>query len=340
MSKVMLIAVDLAKEVFELNGVDAHGKTVFQKSLKRSELAAFMAQQPCCRVVMEACGSAHYWGRLFAKQGHTSQLIAAQFVKPFKNTKQKNDRVDAEAIAEAASRPRMRYVGVKNLVQQDLQSLHRIRQQLIHNRTQISNQIRGLLAEYGVIMDKGITKFKSQFALVLEEDSELTPAIRTATKSLFEVFERLEDEQSKVEEQIKALVRDNDDYKRLVDVPGVGPWGASLFMASAGNVGAFKNGRQLAAWAGLVPRQFSSGGQAKLGSITKSGDVALRTMLIQGARSAIISAMKRQKTDPMSQWILKLQREKGFNKAAVAVANKNVRVMWHLLKNKEEYRAS
>jgi transposase len=267
-------------------------------------------------------------------------LIAAQFVKPYKKTKQKNDRVDAQAITEAAQRPEMRYVGVKTIFQQDLQSLHRIRQQLISSRTQISNQIRGLLAEYGVVMDKSIEKFKAQFSAVLEEDSELTPVLREASLSLYELFKKIEEEQGKVERQIHNLVRENDDYQRLTKIPGVGPWSASLFLASAGNVGAFKNGRQLAAWAGLVPKQHSSGGQQRLGSITKAGDGPLRTMLVHGARSAILAAIKKQKTDPTSQWILKLHQSKGFNKTAVAVANKNVRVMWHLLKYKEEYRAS
>lgn len=340
MKRITLIAIDLAKEVFEVNGMDELGRTVLRKTLKRLELLEFMANQPKCRVVMEACGGAHHWARVFSKQGHEPQLIAAQFVKPFKNTKQKNDRVDAQAIAEAGSRPNMRYVGVKNLFQQDLQSLHRIRQQLIGNKTQICNQIRGLFAEYGVVMDKGVAKFKSQFPVALEEDSELTPAIREAASSMFEVFRRFEEEQVKIEAKIQSLVKESDDYKRLVEVPGVGPWSATLFMASAGNVGAFKNGRQLAAWAGLVPRQRSSGGQEKLGSITKAGDAPLRAMLIHGARSTILAAIRKQKTDPLSQWILRLHKTKGFNKTAVAVANKNVRVMWHLLKYKEDYQAS
>ncbi len=340
MKRITLVGIDLAKEVFELNGVDELGKTVLRKTLKRAELAPFLANFPSCRIVMEACGGAHHWARKFTAQGHHAQLIAAQFVKPFKTTKQKNDRVDAQAIVEAASRPSMRYVGTKNLFQQDLQSLHRIRQQLINNRTQISNQIRGLFAEYGVVMDEGLTKFKSQFPTALEEDSELTPIMREAGRSLYELFSKFEEEQSKVEEQIKSLVKDNEDYKRLVEVPGVGPWSASLFLGTAGNVGAFKNGRQLSAWAGLVPRQFSSGGQERLGKITKAGDAPLRVMLIHGARSVILAAIRKQKTDPYSQWILQLHKTKGFNKTAVAVANKNVRVMWHLLKYQEAYRVA
>lgn len=340
MKRITVIGIDLAKEVFELNGADEYGKTLLRKTLKRVELAPFMANMPTCRVVMEACGGGHHWARKFTAQGHEVQLIAAQFVKPFKTTKQKNDRVDAQAIVEAASRPSMRYVGIKNLFQQDLQSLHRVRQQLINNRTQISNQIRGLFAEYGVVMEEGLSKFKSQFPIALEEESELTPALREVGRSLFELFSKFEDEQDKVEMQIKGLVKENDDYKRLIEVPGVGPWSASLFLASAGNVGAFKNGRQLAAWAGLVPKQHSSGGQERLGRITKAGDAPLRVMLIHGARSVILAAIRKQKTDPLSQWILQLHKSKGFNKTAVAVANKNVRVMWHLLKYQEVYRTA
>ena len=340
MKRITLLGIDLAKEVFELNGVDGLGNTLLKRTLKRSELAIFMANLPACRVVMEACGGSHYWARKFSAQGHDVQLIAAQFVKPFKTTSQKNDRVDAQAIVEAGSRPSMRYIGIKNLFQQDLQSLHRIRQQLINNRTQISNQIRGLFAEYGVVMDEGVSKFRSQFPIAIEEDSELTSTLREVGRSLFELFCKFEDEQKKIEAKIKSLVRENDDYKRLIEVPGVGPWGASLFLASAGNVGAFKNGRQLAAWAGLVPKQHSSGGHERLGGITKAGDAPLRVMLIHGARSAVLAAIRKQKTDPLSQWILKLHSKKGFNKTAVAVANKNVRIMWHLLKHQEAYKTA
>lgn len=339
MKRVTLLGIDLAKEVFELNGVDEFGVTILRKTLKRNELGLFMANLPPCRVVMEACGGAHFWARKFIIQGHNAQLIAAQFVKPFKKSRQKNDRVDAQAIVEAASRPSMRFVGVKNLFQQDLQSLHRVRQQLIDSRIQVSNQIRGLFAEYGVVMSEGAAKFRVQLPEVLEEDSELTPTIREVGRSMYELFKRIEVQREEIEGRIKEIAKQNEGYRRLIEVPGVGPWSASLFLASAGNVGAFKNGRQASAWMGLVPRQCSSGGQERLGRITKAGDGPLRVMMIHGARSVILAALRKQKTDPLSEWVLKLYKAKGFNKAAVAVANKNVRIMWHLLKYEESYRA-
>jgi transposase len=340
MRSITLVGIDLAKEVFELNGVDKDGRTVFRRTLKRSELVEFMANLPACRVVTEACGGSHYWGRLFASQGHEAKLIAAQFVKPFKQSRQKNDSVDAQAIVEAASRPKMKYVSVKNLYQQDLQSLHRVRQQLVQIRTQISNQIRGLLMEYGVVLDEGVAQFKKQFHEAIESENELTPTVREVTRSMYELFERVSLEQDQIEEKLKAYVKSNDDIKRLMAVPGVGFLTASLFLASVGNPTVFKNGRHLAAWLGVVPRQNSSGGKERLGMITKTGDCALRTMLIQGARSAMIAAVRKQKTDPLSEWILKLKQKKGWNRTAVALANRNARVMWHLVRYKENYKTA
>lgn len=340
MERVTLVGIDLAKEVFALHGVDAQGRTVFRRTLKRKELAPFMAKLPPCRVVSEACGGAHYWGRLFRSQGHETKLIAAQFVKPFKQTRQKNDDVDAEAITEAASRPKMKYVAVKNLQQQDLQSLHRIRQQLISVRVQTSNQIRGLLMEYGVVLDKSVNKFKEQFLEALESENELTPAIREATRSLFELFKKMLAEEEKIESKLKEYIKESEDVKRLMEVPGVGFLTASLFVASVGDASVFKNGRHLSAWLGLVPLQSSSGGKEKLGKITKTGDCPLRTMIIQGSRAALMAAIKKQKTDPKSEWILKLKEAKGWNVAAVALANRNARVMWHLLKYKENYKTA
>lgn len=341
MKTITLVGIDLAKEVFEIHGVDSVGRTRVKKTVKRRELASFTAQLAPCRIVMESCGGAHYWARLFSLQGHQAQLIAAQNVKPFKKSRQKNDQIDAEAIVEAGSRPRMRYVAVKTLHQQDIQSLHRNRQQLITMRTQVSNQIRGLLMEYGVVISKGVERMKIEFAEIIENaESELTPVVRQLVSTSYELFKDLMKRQVDIEKILKELMKENEDYQRLTGIPGVGPHGASMFIASVGDPNVFKNGRHLAAWIGLVPCQHSSGGKEQLGRITKAGDQHLRAMLIHGARSLLLATIKKQGKDPRSEWILRLHREKGWNKTAVAIANRNVRVMWHLFKYKEEYKAA
>jgi transposase len=334
-----IIGVDLAKNVFQLHGVDERGKTVMKKRLKRSEMAEFFAQQPSCRVVMEACGGANHWGRMLANQGHEPQLIAAQYVKAFKKTVQKNDRNDAEAIVEAALRPSMKYVAVKTLVNQDLQSLHRVRQLLIATRVMLSNQIRGLLMEYGVVMEKSFAKFKLQLPEVLEDAStELTPLVRELVSSQNNLLKRVTEELEAVDERLKFMMKDNDDCQRLMKVPGVGINGASMFMASIGDAKVFKNGRHVAAWLGLVPRQFSSGEIRRTTRITKAGDSPLRAMLINGARARVTATMRKDREDPTSQWIRRLHSEKGGNKTTVAVANKNVRIMFNILKYKTDYK--
>lgn len=339
MKTITLLGIDLAKDVFELRGVNALGEVVLKRSLKRSQLSAFTAQLVPCRIAMEACGGSHYWSRLFRSQGHQPMMIAAQHVKPFKKSRQKNDTKDAEAIVDAASRPNMKYVGEKNLFQQDVQSLLRVRQQLVALKLQISNQMRGLLMEYGVILPKGFAHLKKQIPGILEDgQNDLTPIIRDLISSQYTSFKRTNDELKLLEVKIAHFLKPNEDYQRLLGVPGVGPLGASSFIASVGDPSSFKNGRHLAAWAGLVPTQMSSGGKEKLGGITKTGDKHLRATLIHGARALITATIRRQKKDPYSQWILKLYKEKGWNRTSVAVANKNVRVMWHLLKNKEEYK--
>jgi transposase len=208
-------------------------------------------------------------------------------------------------------------------------------------RVQTSNQIHGLLMEYGVVVNKGCERFKKDVLAALENaDNHLTPAIRDLLKTMLNLFSELRDRQSAIERKIQALMAENEDYKRLLAIPGIGPNGASMFIASVGDPNVFKNGRHLAAWVGLVPIQYSSGGKDQLGSITKSGDQQLRAVLIHGARSLLLSTIRKQKTDSRSQWILRLYKEKGWNKAAVAIANRNVRIMWHLFKYKEEYKAS
>lgn len=338
MKTITLLGIDLAKEVFELRGTNSQGSIILKKTLKRHELIEFTAQLPSCRIAMEACGGSHYWGRLFRSQGHDPCLIAAQHVKPFRRSRQKNDALDAEAIVEAALRPHMKYVGEKNLFQQDVQSLLRVRSQYVALKLQVSNQIRGLLMEYGVVLPKSFSQLKKQIPEVIEDgNNNLTPIIRDIITTQINFFKKVECDLEEIEKKITDFLKSNEDYKRLLGVPGVGPLSAASFIASVGNPSSFKNGRHVSAWAGLVPLQNSSGGKEKLGGITKAGDKHLRSTLIHGARALITATIRKQKTDPLSQWILKLHREKGWNRTAVAVANKNVRVMWHLLKHQEEY---
>lgn len=334
---ISLLAIDLAKEVFQIHGCDESGRVILKKRLRRNEVLHFTAQLAPCRIAMEACGGSHYWARKFTAQGHEPKLIAAQFVKAFKRTTQKNDQNDAAAIAEAAQRPTMRYVAMKSLNCQDLQSLHRVRQRLIGTRTSLVNQIRGLAMEYGVTMSKGINNFREEISVKIESDNELTPLMRDLFRSLKQLIDRVDEEMRKVEAKLKVLSEQNRDYNRLLSVPGVGPMTASLFLAAVGDVSVFKNGRHLAAWVGLVPRQHSSGGSTKLMGITKAGDQDLRVMLIHGARALIQAARRKNSQDPRSQWILKLLEKKGWNVTAVAVANRNCRVMWHLVKYQQEY---
>lgn len=337
--EITRLGIDLAKTFFQLHGVDRNGKPILRKKLKRSELPLFTAQLPPCEISMEACSGSHYWARKFRSQGHSVKMIAAQHVKPYKLTRQKNDSHDAAAIVEASSRPQMKFVAVKELWQQDLQSMHRTRQHLVDIRTATVNQARGFLMEYGVVIEEGITRFFSEVPPILEDaENELSTTIRDIVRTLYDLALRLRDDVKSLEKKIVSVSQVQGDYTRLLDVPGVGPLSASLFISSVGNAEVFKNGRHLAAWLGLVPRQHSSGGKEKLLGITKAGDQHLRTTMIHGARAQILWTLKKQKTDPRSQWILRLYEEKGWNVTAVAVANRNCRIMWHLMKHKEEFK--
>jgi transposase len=337
--RITLLSIDLAKTCFQLHGADAGGKTVLKKKLMRNELLQFTAQLPQCVVAMEACGGSHYWARKFKAQGHEIKLIAAHLVKPFKKSRQKNDARDAEAINEAVTRPRMHFVAPKELWQQDIQSLHRHRQHFIDLRTATINQCRGLLMEYGRIVDEGVSKFFAQVPALLEDgENELTSTVREISQTLLKLARDLTEKLSAVEKKLKSLSEAQDDYHRLLKIPGIGPMGASMFLSSIGNPKVFKNGRHAAAWLGLVPRQESSGGKERLLGITKTGDNHLRATLIHGARALIVAALRKQKKDPFSQWVLGLYEKKGWNVTAVAIANRNCRIMWHLTNYKEEYR--
>jgi transposase len=334
---VTTIGIDLAKNVFQLHGVDARGKTSLRRSIKRSELARYLANLPPCIIGMEACGGAHYWARRLSDFGHTVKLMAPQFVKPYVKTN-KNDARDAEAICEAVMRPNMRFVPIKNVEQQALLGLHRVRQGFVVARTAQANQIRGLLAEFGTVMPKGIRVIQARLPEILEDgENGLPGTTRELFSRLLGHFRELDRQVKEMEAQIMCWHRQNVASRRLEAIPGIGPLTASALVASVGDAKSFKNGRQFAAWLGLVPRQNSSGGKDKLLGISKRGDTYLRTLLIHGARSVLFGLKRR--ADQTEGWLARLVARRNSNIAAVALANKTARIVWALLTHDREYQA-
>jgi transposase len=305
--------------------------------LKRAEVMSFFARLVPCLVGMEACGSAHFWGRKLSELGHTVKLMAPQFVKPYVKSN-KNDARDAEAICEAVSRPNMRFVALKTAEQQALIAIHRARQGFVSARTAQSNQLRGLLSEFGIVMPKGISTLQRRMPQILEDaENGLLGSSRELFARLYTHFKELDRQVDELEGQIKAWHRGNIASRRLEAIPGIGPLSASALVASIGDAKAFKNGRQLAAWLGLVPRQHSSGGNELLLGISKRGDTYLRTLLIHGARSVLLS-LKRH-ADQGGGWLARLAARRNANIAAVALANKNARIIWALLAHDRDYQA-
>lgn len=330
------IGLDIAKSVFQVHGVDAHGKVMVRKQLSRSKVLPFFAQLPVCRIGMEACGSAHDWGRELQKLGHDVRLMAVQLIKPYR-TKQKNDRNDAEAICEAVSRPQMRFVPIKTVEQQAVLTVHRARELLVTERTAVANQIRGLLLEYGVAIAPGIQRLRRELPNVLSAADDTLPTLaRTVVTELKARLLELDERIAGHDRQIAQVARQNEAAKRLMRVEGVGPITATAVVATVGDAKAFHHGRQFAAWLGLVPKQFSTGGKPLLGRITKRGNVYLRTLLIHGARAVLQSTGKR--TDAKSVWVEEVRRRRGDNIAAVALAAKHARILWALLAREHEYR--
>jgi transposase len=328
------VGIDLAKTVFQVHGVDERGKTVLRKQLKRAQLLEFFANLRGCVIGMEACGSAHYWARKLSSLGHVVKLLAPKLVKPYVKSN-KNDRNDAEAICEALGRPNMRFVPIKNPEQQALLALHRVREGLVAARTAQVNQIRGLLAEFGLVMPKGVAKMRTRVPEILEDGAnELPGLMRELLARCYEQFQRLDAQVHELEARIVHWHRDNEASQRLAEVPGVGPITATAYVATVGDGQAFKSGRQAAAWLGIVPKQRGTGGKQQLLGISKRGDVYLRKLLIHGAR-AVLRQLKPEHTD---SWLGKLASRRHCNVAAVALANKNARIMWALLAHGREYR--
>jgi len=334
MGVITTVGIDLAKNVFSVHGVDAHGKAVLRKTVGRGKLLELMAQLPPCLVGMEACSGAHQMARELQPLGHAPRIMTPKFIIPFRRN-QKNDGNDAEAICEAVGRPGMRFVPIKSAEQQAVLIVHRVRKELIELRNGQINQVRGLLAEFGVVIAVGRYRFRQQIGAAL--DDARVPAL--ARQILHEVNARIrafDEDILAYDRQIAVQVRDSAAMQRIVAVCGVGPITASAVVASVGDAKLFKNGRQFAAWLGLVPRQFSTGGKPILGRITKQGDVYLRTLLIHGARSALLTLARRN--DRLSRWAGALIARRGFKKACVALAAKNARVIWALLAKGEEFR--
>jgi transposase len=332
--KLTTIGIDLAKNVFQVHGADEKGKAVLKKQLKRTQMLPFFANLTSCRIGMEACGSAHYWARKLQALGHTVQLIAPQYVKPFVK-RNKNDAADAEAICEAMTRPNMPAVPIKNASQQAILSVHRARQGFVKARTAQANQIRGLLAEYGITIAQGIGHIRKRVPEILEDgENDLPGSFRLLIERLADHLKELDRQVGELEVQIQHWHRDNSASKKLEKIPGVGPITASAMAASIGDARNFKNGRQLAAWLGMVPRQHSTGGKSTLLGISKRGDTYLRTLLIHGARAVIRVTERKPNADP---WLKNLLARRNKNVAAVALANKNVRTIWALLAHDRDY---
>jgi transposase len=269
--QISILAIDLSKNSFQLHGVDAHGKCVLRKKLPRLKLQAFIANLPPCMIAVEACGGANHWVRKFSESGHAAQMIAPQFVKPFVKSN-KSDAADAEASCEAAQRPTMRFVPAKSIQQQDIQSVHRIRSQAVARRTALANHIRVLLTEYGVIILKGISYIRKHIPMILEDaENDLTALFREHLSELYDEMVHLDQRIDMLEQKLVVICAQNPDCQRLLTIPGIGLLTATALVAAIGDISVFKNGRELAAWLGLVPRQHSTGGMPTLLGISKRG---------------------------------------------------------------------
>ena len=320
-----VLGIDIAKRVFHAIGMDNTGKLVFRKRLSRHDLMPFMAKLPPVLIGMEACGGAHYWARRFREHGHEVKLMAPQFVKPYVKSN-KNDSRDAEAIAEAVTRPTMRFVPTKDVAQQDIQALQRVRERLIGERTALVNEVHGLLHEYGIVMPKGVAKFRQAVVGKLEaEKDKLTPLSQEMFWKLVEEFAALEKQLAYYQEKLEALATTHPACQRLRTIPGIGPFSATALVAAVSEASAFKNGRQCAAWLGLGPRQHTTGGKARLLGISTRGDTSLRKLLVHGARAT--SRWVGRQTDRRRPWMRHLLERRGKNRTAVAVAHKKARMV-------------
>ncbi len=335
MSEVTTIGVDLAKNVFQVHGVTASGAIVIRRQLRRRQVLRFFEKQPPCLVGMEACATSHYWAREIAALGHEVRLMPARYVKAYVK-RNKNDAADAEAICEAVTRPTMRFVAVKSAEQQSVLMLHRTRELLVRQRTMLVNAIRAHMAEFGVVARTGLPQVKDLLAVIADEqDQRIPPLARTCLAGLARQLLSLEHEIVAGEKRIHAWHRASEVSRRLETTPGIGQITASALAASITDPQIFKSGRAMAAWIGLVPKQTSSGGKERLGRISKQGDQYLRWLLVAGAMTVIRHARRNGTSDP---WLANIIADKPTKLAAVALANKNARIAWALLRHGGTYR--
>lgn len=333
MEQVTTIGLDLAKNVFQLHGVDAAGNVLLRKQLRRGDVLRFFAGLSPCLVGMEACATAHYWARELAKLGHTVRLMPPAYVKPYVK-RGKTDAADAEAIAEAVTRPTMRFVAVKTAEQQAILMLHKVRDLLIRQRTMLINALRGHLAEFGIIAARGPGGVTAAIAALHEAQDGLPMLARVALHGLVDQLRIVRDEVVKVEKRIVAHHRADDASRRLATIPGIGPITASAIAAAVPDATLFKSGRQFAAWLGLTPRTHSSGGKERLVGITKQGDGYIRRLLVIGATAVIRLA---RQDNASKAWAAKLLERKSARLVSVALANKTARIAWALLARNQSY---
>jgi transposase len=335
MSEVTTIGLDLAKNVFQVHGVNESGETVIRRQLRRSQVLNFFRKQPCCLVGMEACATSHHWARELTALGHEVRLMPPRYVKPYVK-RNKNDAADAEAICEAVTRPTMRFVAIKSIEQQGILMVHRTRELFVRQRTMLVNAMRGHMAEFGVTAPAGLPRIKDLLRVIADKkDHRIPPLARTCLNSLARQLLSLEREIVKAEKRINSWHRTNEDSRRLETTPGIGPITASALTSSITDPQVFKSGRAMAAWIGLVPKQNSTGGKERLGRISKQGDQYLRWLLVVGAMTVVHQAKRRGTSDP---WLANLIATKPTKVAAVALANKNARIAWALLRHGGTYR--
>lgn len=337
MSKITTLGIDLAKNVFQVHGIDASGKVQLRRMVRRAQLMQVIAQLPPCLIGIEACGGAHYWARRFAEHDHQVKMMSPQFVTAYRKS-DKNDGNDAEAICEAVGRPTMRFVPVKGIEQQDMQTLHQVREGMKQERNRVINRIRGLLSEYGIVIAKNVSNLHRLLPGILETpDNGLSTVARRVFNELYDDLQVREEQMTNIEQSIRELGKEHDVVRRLQTVPGIGYLTATALFAKVPDAKQFTDGRQMAAWIGLVPKQSSSGGKQRLLGITKRGDKHLRTLLVHGARSIATRAESHPK--PQDQWLNAVRERRGKPCAYVAQANKTARIAWAIMAKGEVYKA-
>ena len=336
-NNITTVGIDIAKNVFQLHAIDERGKAVMSKRIRRDRLLSTVAKLPPCLIGMEACGSAHYWAQKFETQGHVVKLMSPQYVKPYVKGN-KTDAADAIGIAEAVTRPSMRFVSIKKPHQQDIQTIHRLREQGIKQRTAMMNSLRGLLLEYGIAIQVGKSHLYARLSELTEaECTLLSDVLKTAVKQQFELLQRIDEQVTSYDAMLSRVVKENELCQRLITLAGFGEKISTGLVAAVNDGSEFKNGRVLSSWLGLTPRENSSGDRQQLLGISKRGDRYLRSLVIHGARSVVQAVLRSERMDPHSMWVRVLVERCGKNKATVAVANKNVRMAHALLRGDGTY---